>query len=496
MPEEDQSLTIELYNDHSFNATADLTFSLLKSDGTSVVLTETMDDQVLPKLTACTLYKKIEIPAGTAAGSYCILCSLTYSYTKHSGDVITLTNSGKSSSFSVVALSTNKEIYAFSLAGICDCVISGTTITGSCMNETVITSAIAFFSYVGKEVKVSATVQSSGITANDFTNPVTYAVYAEDGSHTDYIVTITKVAVNPSIILISASPDILNTGNIVYLGEAINYTLKVKNNGAGAYAGTEGCVVELAFRKSLTSYGMTPCPINVPIAAGASVYLYGSWIIPYIFDWGDVTTPQIYNVDFILNTSISRLVELRKKVAITRTLVFNNKLGVFSGIRTSESPFYVSLNNDFYSVYRDEFELRQFFLQNVNDSCTEFGSDYPIEWSLSFYVMAGTEEVFFKNIQIEFGKIGGGLAYLDSIEYTTAQQKVEQNPFYSSSYVSWKPVYKDDKWHLPVKFEYSASAIIKNRKLKGTYLLVTFRGSNTDPIYIRSILTRIAKTYI
>ncbi|WP_147423885.1 S-layer homology domain-containing protein [Cohnella endophytica] len=53
------------------------------------------------------------------------------------------------------------------------------------------------FTSTGKEVRVGVQEQASGVTTQDFTNPVTYSVYAEDGLSQDYVVTV-AVAGRPS----------------------------------------------------------------------------------------------------------------------------------------------------------------------------------------------------------------------------------------------------------------------------------------------------------
>ncbi|GHV72210.1 hypothetical protein FACS1894201_00180 [Bacteroidia bacterium] len=61
--------------------------------------------------------------------------------------------------------------------------------------------AVTFKASDGAVVTVNDSVQTSGVTVNDFTNPVNYVVTAEDGTSATYIVTITKAgtpsAINP-----------------------------------------------------------------------------------------------------------------------------------------------------------------------------------------------------------------------------------------------------------------------------------------------------------
>ncbi len=59
-------------------------------------------------------------------------------------------------------------------------------------NGTDVTALVATFIVSAKAtVKVGETVQESGVTANDFTSPVTYTVVAEDGTTQNYTVTVT-----------------------------------------------------------------------------------------------------------------------------------------------------------------------------------------------------------------------------------------------------------------------------------------------------------------
>ncbi len=75
-------------------------------------------------------------------------------------------------------------------------------ITGSAIAVTVpyatdLSSLVASFTTTGISVSVNGIEQVSGETANDFTSPVTYRVTAEDGSTSDYAVTVTA-ALNPA----------------------------------------------------------------------------------------------------------------------------------------------------------------------------------------------------------------------------------------------------------------------------------------------------------
>jgi hypothetical protein len=95
-----------------------------------------------------------------------------------------------------VAQQTAKTITAFSINGVSATVTEAAkTITLSLPNDTDVTALVATFTSTGENVKVGAVVQQSGITPNNFTNPVVYTVAAADGTTTaDYTVTVSRAA--------------------------------------------------------------------------------------------------------------------------------------------------------------------------------------------------------------------------------------------------------------------------------------------------------------
>lgn len=100
-------------------------------------------------------------------------------------------------------LSSEKAITAYSINGV-DGTINETekTIAVTLPYGTNVAALVATFETTGKSVKVGSTVQESGTTANDFTNPVVYTVTAENNSTQDYTVTVTVEAadyISPNI---------------------------------------------------------------------------------------------------------------------------------------------------------------------------------------------------------------------------------------------------------------------------------------------------------
>jgi hypothetical protein len=74
--------------------------------------------------------------------------------------------------------------------------VAAATITGSAVEISVpygtdLTALVAEFSSTGAAVTVEGIAQVSGTTPNDFTDPVTYTITAEDGSTYQYVVIVT-----------------------------------------------------------------------------------------------------------------------------------------------------------------------------------------------------------------------------------------------------------------------------------------------------------------
>jgi hypothetical protein len=97
----------------------------------------------------------------------------------------------------LVLLSDAKAIIAFSFVGLEPAVFGiideeAKTIALTVPNGTAVTALVATFIKSEKSsVKVGEVAQESGVTANDFTTPVSYVVTAEDETTSTYTVTVT-----------------------------------------------------------------------------------------------------------------------------------------------------------------------------------------------------------------------------------------------------------------------------------------------------------------
>ena len=91
-----------------------------------------------------------------------------------------------------VAPSSAKAITTFSLGGVEGTINeTGKTIAASLPLGTDVTAMMANFTTTGVSVKVGSIIQTTGLTPNNFTNPVVYTVTASDATTQDYTVTVT-----------------------------------------------------------------------------------------------------------------------------------------------------------------------------------------------------------------------------------------------------------------------------------------------------------------
>jgi hypothetical protein len=99
-------------------------------------------------------------------------------------------------------LPSNKSITTFSfraaenpaLGNDAACTVSGSGITCDVPHGTDVTHLVATFTAEADHVLVGSVTQKSGVTANDFTSPVTYDVVAADGTKQSFTVTVNVAA--------------------------------------------------------------------------------------------------------------------------------------------------------------------------------------------------------------------------------------------------------------------------------------------------------------
>ncbi|MCE9498995.1 MAG: DUF1566 domain-containing protein [Leptospira sp.] len=114
-----------------------------------------------------------------------------------------LGNAGAHCGINFTPTPTSKEISVFLFAGSINSLsksyvgtISGTSIAVK-LPYAIRSAAIPSFLYDGVSITVGSNTQTSGITLNNFSNPVTYKINAADGSTKSYTVTVTPITPIP-----------------------------------------------------------------------------------------------------------------------------------------------------------------------------------------------------------------------------------------------------------------------------------------------------------
>jgi cysteine-rich repeat protein len=169
-----------------------------------------------------------------------------------------------------IAPSMSKDITSFAFLGATNpaladditATINGTAIAATVPFGTDVTHLVATFATTGATVKVAAAVQTSGITANDFTSAVTYTVIAADNSTQTYTVTVT---IAPSSSKDITSFAFLSTDNPA-LGTDVTATINSTSVAATVPFGTDVTTLIPTFATS----GMTVTVSGVVQASGVT----------------------------------------------------------------------------------------------------------------------------------------------------------------------------------------------------------------------------------
>jgi len=324
-------------------------------------------------------------------------------------------------------------------------------------------------------------------------------VTAEDGGTADYTITIT-LGDGPSTgtwDLIGYADKTSISPTTVGMGQVLRVIFTCLNDGTGDLIGDEGEKVDLVFRYGDDVQFSDTLSLNKFIAKKPTGVSYTEFKKDVIIPTGLDVYGTNYTLDFVASGgTISKSLTIVKFINTTKTKVFSEKESLFCGNRNYLSPCMYAINNDLFAS--NPTNNREFYLMDSSLTPTLWGNALPEQWVVTFVVRVGKDAVLFKTLDIELGKATGGQVELLRIEYATNRQTSVQDPFYSATdteWNPWNPVYKDESWHLPVKNEYDADALIPYKQMKGTYLRITLTGRNTDQIVLRGVMTKILKIF-
>ena len=128
----------------------------------------------------------------------------------------------------LVAPKSEKDINTFSILGYPG-TINGTDIRVNVGYGTDLTNLVATYTTLGDSVLVGGKVQTPGITANDFSKPVTYTVVAQDGSQKNYTVTVIVASPQDKVIQSFSITDSVGVINGTNISVTVPYGSNMKN---------------------------------------------------------------------------------------------------------------------------------------------------------------------------------------------------------------------------------------------------------------------------
>jgi hypothetical protein len=212
---------------------------------------------------------------------------------------VTVTLGDLTATQQVTVMSATKDILSFSLNGWSG-TISAPFINVPISETADITHLVTTYTTNGTRVLVGGVEQQSGATINDFTNPVVYTVFAEDGTSRDYTVSLT----------------LLNSAKAI-----TSYSI----NGSNGLINGSNIIVNLPIGTDLTSLVATFTTTATSISVGSVVQQSG-------LTANDFTNPITYSVTAADGSTADYVVKINLEITIlTSNIIFDFESGMPSG---------------------------------------------------------------------------------------------------------------------------------------------------------------------
>jgi|GEM_PF-741863 len=163
-----------------------------------------------------------------------------------------------------IGLNTSKDISSFSIPSLATYgLLNGTNITVNVPNGTNVTSLVATFTTTGASVKVGAATQTSGVTPNNFSSPLTYTVTAADASTQTYTVTVNVGTASSNAVAAFAFSAAGVTGTL--LGNTITATVPYGTNVANLISSFSSTGIVVKVNGVTQTSGVTPNNFTSPV---------------------------------------------------------------------------------------------------------------------------------------------------------------------------------------------------------------------------------------
>ena len=202
-----------------------------------------------------------------------------------------------------LAPSSARAITAYSLAGVAGTINEAAkTIMVAMPSGTNVTALVATFTTTGAGIKISATVQTSGVTVNNFTSPVIYIVTATDNSTATYTVTVAPVQGTASVNTQGTAP--ANGGNTSNTSNTPPVAVALVRGPAPVLLGSAGSFVILA-KTGVSTTGSTAVVGDIGVSPAAASYITGFSLVAdstNVFSTSSLVTGKLYAANYAVPT--------------------------------------------------------------------------------------------------------------------------------------------------------------------------------------------------
>ncbi len=177
-----------------------------------------------------------------------------------------------------------KAITSFALTGLAGTINeTNKTIVVTMHPGTAVTALIPTFTTTGASVAVGTTPQVSGVTANDFTNPVVYTVVAADNTTTNYTVTVAPIS----------NAGIVSQIKSINASSSSSHVMVIKNdNTVWAWGSNEACQLG----PQTTCYTVQATPVQVAVLGTNFAFVTTGWRQSFAYG------PSVYTYAWGSNT--------------------------------------------------------------------------------------------------------------------------------------------------------------------------------------------------
>ena len=189
---------------------------------------------------------------------------------------------------------------------------------------------------------------------------------------------------------------------------------------------------------------------------------------------------------------------LDKRKRIFKTLVFNEKIGEFTGTFTYKPQAYITINEDFYTIYKNSDKI-ELYLHNVSNSDLKL-YEVDQEAIISFIVNGViSEEQNLSSLVKQYDAISIEMnnKELEKIVYETKEQTATQNPFNNPLLYYIEPVYNEGNWKVSIKEADTVSfgsEYLTGSQMRGEWLKVTLYYKAQGPLLNTRWQLKNAKT--